>query len=284
MTRFARVSKRKHLDATPWSELSRGAGSARASNSSKEQNSEKQKSSAMEKQKSLKRKHVDSGYELVSGKKFKKGSSKDKRDEKREKKQSKVKSKEEHLLTKGKPEGKKVCDDEKAEKIREARRQRRKKSKVCFNCREPGHRVSDCPQASKTAVTADTCYKCGSTGHTSKQCKATQATLSAGNSFPFAKCFICKETGHISRQCPDNPKGLYPNGGACKCCGSVEHFKKDCPENPKNQKSGSQAEADFSVLSSSKHKGHLSADSQADFDQVKRKEKPKKKGQKVVVF
>ena len=47
---------------------------------------------------------------------------------------------------------------------------------------------------------------------------------------------------------------------------------------------GSQVEADFSVLSSSKHKGHLSADSQVDFDQVKRKEKPKEKGQKIVVF
>jgi hypothetical protein len=35
--------------------------------------------------------------------------------------------------------------------------------------------------------------------------------------------------GHIARQCPDNPKGLYPNGGNCKLCGDVTHLRKDCP-------------------------------------------------------
>lgn len=35
--------------------------------------------------------------------------------------------------------------------------------------------------------------------------------------------------GHIARQCPDNPKGLYPNGGCCKLCGDVTHLRKDCP-------------------------------------------------------
>lgn len=36
--------------------------------------------------------------------------------------------------------------------------------------------------------------------------------------------------GHISRQCPDNPRGIYPKGGACKECGDVTHLKKDCPK------------------------------------------------------
>lgn len=35
-------------------------------------------------------------------------------------------------------------------------------------------------------------------------------------------------------KCPDNPRGLYPNGGACKHCSSVEHYAKDCPEAQKN--------------------------------------------------
>ena len=57
---------------------------------------------------------------------------------------------------------------------------------------------------------------------------------SAGE-FPYAKCFICNETGHLSRQCPDNPRGLYPNGGCCNMCGCVEHLKRDCPEFQKQQ-------------------------------------------------
>lgn len=36
--------------------------------------------------------------------------------------------------------------------------------------------------------------------------------------------------GHLSMSCPDNPRGLYPDGGCCPLCHSVEHFKKDCPE------------------------------------------------------
>ena len=53
--------------------------------------------------------------------------------------------------------------------------------------------------------------------------------------YPYAKCFICGEQGHLSNQCPDNPRGLYPNGGCCGTCGSVELFKKDCPELQKEQ-------------------------------------------------
>lgn len=70
-------------------------------------------------------------------------------------------------------------------------------------------------------------FQCGSTEHTSSTCNLKKGSE---KSFSFATCYICKESGHISRQCPDNPRGLYPKGGACRGCGSVEHLAKDCPD------------------------------------------------------
>lgn len=102
----------------------------------------------------------------------------------------------------------------------------RLKKKVCFHCRKSGHALSECPEIIDSHEKAmNICYKCGSTEHTAYNCKVTH-----GNQFRFAECFICKEQGHIAKQCPDNPKGLYPRGGACKQCGDVTHLKKDCPQ------------------------------------------------------
>merc|ERR1711892_341157 len=107
----------------------------------------------------------------------------------------------------------------------------RSKKLVCFNCREPGHMLADCPNAK--AEDADMghaasghCFKCGSLEHTSKYCKSK---LKRENAYRFAVCFICKQEGHLAKACPDNPKGLYPKGGGCVFCGSVEHLKRDCP-------------------------------------------------------
>ncbi|XP_059471584.1 zinc finger CCHC domain-containing protein 9-like [Neocloeon triangulifer] len=99
----------------------------------------------------------------------------------------------------------------------------REKRKVCFHCRQSGHVMSECPKLSTGSC--DVCFKCGSTEHKSPQCKVAQ-----GNDYKFGTCFVCGETGHISRQCPDNPRGLYPQGGGCRVCGDVTHLKKDCPQ------------------------------------------------------
>lgn len=104
----------------------------------------------------------------------------------------------------------------------------RSKKLVCFNCRAPGHMLSDCPNA-KTDIgqgASGHCFKCGSLEHTSKDCKSK---LRRENAYRFAVCFICKQEGHLAKACPDNPKGLYPKGGGCVFCGSVEHLKRDCP-------------------------------------------------------
>merc|ERR1711881_334579 len=74
------------------------------------------------------------------------------------------------------------------------------------------------------------CFKCGSTEHFIGNCKVS---LPKGE-FPFATCYICEEKGHVSSRCPDNPRGLYPEGGGCKICGSVEHLRSACPEKTAN--------------------------------------------------
>ncbi|CAG9564548.1 unnamed protein product [Danaus chrysippus] len=104
----------------------------------------------------------------------------------------------------------------------------RVKREVCYNCRKGGHNLSDCPDLKSHIPGVDSaegvCFKCGSTEHRQFECKVQK-----DKEFRFATCFICKEPGHIARQCPDNPKGLYPNGGSCKLCGDVTHLRKDCP-------------------------------------------------------
>jgi zinc finger CCHC domain-containing protein 9 len=128
------------------------------------------------------------------------------------------------LLEKGIPR-KEVAAAMKRERRKAEKALVRERKKVCFHCRNSGHVLSQCPELggpneSGTGI----CFKCGSTEHTHFQCQVVH-----GQDFRYAECFICKEQGHIARQCPDNPRGLYPKGGACKVCGDVTHLKKDCP-------------------------------------------------------
>jgi len=106
----------------------------------------------------------------------------------------------------------------------------RLKKNMCFHCRKGGHILAECPELNKdgsksSLPSSGLCFKCGSTEHTHFACKVVRT-----QDYKFASCFICKEQGHISRQCPDNPKGIYPKGGACRVCGDVTHLKKDCPQ------------------------------------------------------
>lgn len=129
------------------------------------------------------------------------------------------------------------------EAVRKMRRKeellfRRQLAKLCFKCRQPGHKVSDCPQMLQDSSEAvGICFKCGSTEHFSSACSIQ---TSKDNEFPYAKCFICKQQGHLSRKCPRNEKGVYPKGGHCNFCGAIDHFKRECPEMEKNKNKGNE--------------------------------------------
>jgi zinc finger CCHC domain-containing protein 9 len=113
------------------------------------------------------------------------------------------------------------------------------------------------------------CYYCGTTEHTGlDQCQEYKARLkdlknlqrqnpqsAPKNIFlPFAECFICKQKGHLQGLCPENPKGLYPNGGGCRFCSSVRHFAVDCPlgsassEGPKKFLTGKEQDVGVSTI------------------------------------
>lgn len=113
----------------------------------------------------------------------------------------------------------------------EARRKRREtdrnRDKVCFKCREIGHRALECPtnnDSCKAITKGEICYRCGKTDHTLKKCRVSES-----KGLPYAECFVCHQKGHITSNCPKNNNGIYPEGGSCKLCNSKEHLAKFCP-------------------------------------------------------
>jgi hypothetical protein len=121
---------------------------------------------------------------------------------------------------------------------------------VCLECRQRGHKMSECPNrgggsggagsaaAASAAAPAEgpsssggapgggpLCYRCGETTHHLRDCPAPNR----GGALPFAACFVCGRTGHLASACSENKNGAYPRGGSCKVCGSTAHLARDCP-------------------------------------------------------
>jgi zinc finger CCHC domain-containing protein 9 len=111
------------------------------------------------------------------------------------------------------------------------------KNIVCYQCRQPGHTVADCPSkeqgADREQQAGVLCYKCGSTEHALAACPKRNS--GQRDDLPFASCFLCKGKGHLVSACPQNQKGIYVNGGSCRYCGSQQHLATECPDKRKKK-------------------------------------------------
>ncbi|KAG1753994.1 uncharacterized protein EDB91DRAFT_1043656, partial [Suillus paluster] len=115
-------------------------------------------------------------------------------------------------------------------------------SRLCYNCRQPGHESSACP--SPRTVAAKQCYSCGGVGHIQAECPNLR--VQNGNQ----KCYNCGRFGHIARVCPSGAAGAGagfasrapPPGRAlntstlppvkCYRCGGPNHMARDCLASP----------------------------------------------------
>lgn len=121
-------------------------------------------------------------------------------------------------------------------KRREAELKLRKDLKqLCFQCRQPGHELADCPLKSGVDHVANICYCCGSTEHKLSDCSKYRASKKNDKNLPYAKCFICHKLGHLTRSCSSNEHGIFPKGGNCRLCNSVNHLSKDCPKSTEQE-------------------------------------------------
>uniref|UniRef100_A0A8C7ZS73 Zinc finger, CCHC domain containing 9 n=1 Tax=Oryzias sinensis TaxID=183150 RepID=A0A8C7ZS73_9TELE len=218
MTRWARannVHRHKPAEATPWSQL-RGRGSGGGAQGAPLRRTQASGSSAKNRKKKDYTNEDVNGflqYLKESGAPLPAGG------------QQRQKGEQELVQEVGEA----LRKDQRRETRRVKRQTDKKNKMLCFNCRKPGHGLADCPEAdADREMGRGICYRCGSTEHEIHKCRA-KVDPALGD-YPYAKCFICGQTGHLSRSCPDNPKGLYAEGGSCRLCGSVEHFQKDCPE------------------------------------------------------
>ncbi|KAJ3136982.1 Zinc finger CCHC domain-containing protein 9 [Physocladia obscura] len=265
MTRFTKMTRKTHIEATGWAELkTKGSDSQFAASSSANITKESQKeflesgalqaTTVTEANATSKRKDTEDSSDQTTKKKRVRHRSAIAKDDDKNKPDEGNKS---ISNTVNRSEGALSRKEREVLKRRSRREKIKEKMMTCFLCRQPGHSIKFCPRSPDSAkpishsdksaaksndgddidlnaIAAEMektpmegiCYKCGSTEHKSSQCK--KKLNSVDNLYPFASCFVCKGIGHLASMCPQNERGMYPNGGSCKFCGSVKHLASQC--------------------------------------------------------
>lgn len=100
---------------------------------------------------------------------------------------------------------------------------------LCWNCREPGHTVSSCPNEG-------ICHRCGKGGHQARDCAVpplppgdVRLCNNCYKQGPLAPectndkaCNNCRRTGHLARDCTNEP--------VCNLCNLSGHVARGCPK------------------------------------------------------
>lgn len=116
----------------------------------------------------------------------------------------------------------------------------RESAMLCFTCKNQGHMMRDCPNA-----TISGCLLCGHHGHTKTTCPRRVCTVCGGIGHSVSGCWkvsgrppfckLCNSGRHYPMECPAyrNDVTVYaprkPITKSCSRCGDSGHFSSECP-------------------------------------------------------
>ncbi|KXJ22638.1 zinc finger CCHC domain-containing protein 9 [Exaiptasia diaphana] len=252
MTRTARMSKKKHLEATSWEEM-RLKGDHKDEQESKNDlgNDEKILESQSHKKKSRKREKTDVNFNEETGKKKKKIESSEEKTElgsndtteiHQEKKKKKKKTKgaipsendpkpqskdSDVICSKNNSKNKKDRSNGKNQELKTHGSFKSHREQKLEKQREARRRRR---AKRKGFLQGLTCFHCRQTGHTTATCPQTN-----NQGVGVGVCYKCGSSSHTTKNCKvDTSQAENPYPFAkCFICGETGHLSRSCPDNPR---------------------------------------------------